>query len=269
MRKKGLWIAILAALLALTPVSDAKAATQRLSWTRTESSALLWTIADAPIYNGCSTNTSITKVLGRIPVGQLVQITGYCDSGTELFYAVTYQGVNGYVSREYMDAPVHYEVIKDYLTTVSGGSLEIYTQEQLTQLILSAILVPGMTQMQKAASIHDYLCMTVSYDKTLEKLTTKDALVYGDGVCQSYANAFQVLAQAAGIHTDFVGGFALEDGMWINHAWNRCLVDGQYYYLDATWDDEGAFAGRKRFWTTDATLGGTHFAYAINPEREQ
>lgn len=266
MRRRWIY-GILAGLLIMSTPMQASA--QRLSWTRTESSALLWTIADAPIYNGCSTNTSITKVLGVIPVGQLVQITGYCDSGTELFYAVTYQGVTGYVPRQMMDAPVHYEVIKDYLTAVSGGSLEIYSQEQLAQLILSAILVPGMTDMQKAASIHDYLCMTVSYDETLEKLTTKDALVYGDGVCQSYANAFQMLAQAAGIHTDFVGGFALEDGMWINHAWNRCLVDGKYYYIDATWDDEGDFAGRKRFWTTDATLGGTHFAYAINPERAQ
>jgi len=153
MRRKGLWIAILAMVLALTPVSEAKAAAQRLSWTRTESSALLWTIADAPIYNGCSKNTTITKIIGTIPSGQLMQITGYCDSGAELFYAVIYQGVNGYVPREYMDAPVHYEVIKEYLTAVSGGSLEIYTQEQLAQLILSAILVPDMTEMQKAASI--------------------------------------------------------------------------------------------------------------------
>ncbi|MBQ7943439.1 MAG: hypothetical protein IJ326_05180 [Lachnospiraceae bacterium] len=264
MLKRWVVSIVAAIMLVLTPMQVSAA---QLAWSRTESSALLWTVADAVVYNGCSTDTTITKVLGVIPAGSFVQITGYCDSGTELFCAINYQNMKGYVSRAALDAPVRYEVIRENLSLVSRGSLTGYTQEQLAKLIVSAIVLPEMTQMQKAAAIHDYLCMTVSYDETLSKYSTMDALVGGSGVCQSYANAFNVLATAAGLESDFLGGFVLENGVWICHAWNRCLVDGQYYYLDVTWDDEGTFAGRKLFWTTDATLGGTHYMTMINPKR--
>jgi transglutaminase/protease-like cytokinesis protein 3 len=46
------------------------------------------------------------------------------------------------------------------------------------------------------------------------------------------------------------------------HAWNRVLLDGDWYQLDATWDDpipdRGDFAGHTYFNVTDDIMDDTH-----------
>ena len=54
----------------------------------------------------------------------------------------------------------------------------------------------------------------------------------GKGVCAGYAFALQYLLMRAGIQSYYVVGYAGE-----NHAWNLAKIDGEWYYVDATWDD--------------------------------
>ena len=50
-------------------------------------------------------------------------------------------------------------------------------------------------------------------------------------VCQGYACAVQYLLQQAGVPCVIITGIAQGQP----HAWNMVLLDGDYYYLDATW----------------------------------
>ena len=60
------------------------------------------------------------------------------------------------------------------------------------------------------------------------------AAEYGEGVCESYAKSFQALGNYIGLDTVYVLGKA-NGG---DHAWNMVkLEDGNYYYVDCTWDD--------------------------------
>ncbi len=61
----------------------------------------------------------------------------------------------------------------------------------------------------------------------------------GKAVCEGYARAMQYLLQKCGIECAEVAGYIRKetgenDG---GHAWNIIKIDGEYYYLDTTWDD--------------------------------
>lgn len=52
-------------------------------------------------------------------------------------------------------------------------------------------------------------------------------------VCAGYAKAFQYLTNRMGIECTFVGGIGKDSP----HAWNLIRLNGEYYYIDVTWDD--------------------------------
>ena len=59
-------------------------------------------------------------------------------------------------------------------------------------------------------------------------------LLEGEGVCESYAKAFQMILNYCGINNVFVTGYAGEA-----HGWNLVqLDDGKWYWYDLTWDDQ-------------------------------
>ncbi len=61
----------------------------------------------------------------------------------------------------------------------------------------------------------------------------------GTAVCEGYARAMQYLLQKCGIEcAEMVGYIRKESGERGGaHAWNIVKIDGDYYQLDATWDD--------------------------------
>ncbi len=61
-------------------------------------------------------------------------------------------------------------------------------------------------------------------------------------VCAGYAKAFQYLMNRLGIECAFVKG-QCNDGEW--HAWNIVKLEGNYYYVDVTWDDRSNTDSRK------------------------
>jgi len=126
----------------------------------------------------------------------------------------------------------------------------------------TALVTSGMTDMEKALVLHDYLAQNCAYanDEYLAG-TLKDhkdfysaygALAEGRAVCQGYALAYDALLQQVGIQ----GCICSSDEM--NHAWNIILIDGNWYHVDVTWDDpvwnmEGR-AGHEYFLLSDSEM---------------
>lgn len=107
--------------------------------------------------------------------------------------------------------------------------------------VLSNIIVPNMTQIEKAKAIHDYIVTNAKYDYDnymknsvpVQDYTAYGILINGTGVCQGYASAFNLLAKMSGIKSIAVNGTA---GGGI-HMWNMAMLDGKIGYIDTTWDD--------------------------------
>ena len=116
--------------------------------------------------------------------------------------------------------------------------------------IISDIIKPGMSDMEKALALHDYVIANAQYDEEALALynDNKDipaesgfaygVLIKGKGVCQSYAHAIAVLYRKVGIQTIILSGWAYGgSGNGGPHAWNAAKIDGKWGYIDATWDD--------------------------------
>lgn len=112
-----------------------------------------------------------------------------------------------------------------------------------TQEILASIITPEMSMAEKELAIHDYIVENAEYDVenyengvyVPEDHNAYGVLVKGIGVCESYAKAMYELLTTVGIECKYVTG-NLEGN--VGHAWNMVkLDDGQWYNVDATWDD--------------------------------
>ncbi len=92
----------------------------------------------------------------------------------------------------------------------------------------------------KILFVHDYLVHTTEYDTAgadADKRgiwgTSYGCLVRGKAVCQGYAEAFKYIMNRLGIECGVTTGET--DGE--RHAWNYVMADGEYYWIDVTWDD--------------------------------
>lgn len=126
-----------------------------------------------------------------------------------------------------------------------------------------------MTDFQKELALHDYLVSHCKYSEDAKQSEDSDiyraygALVNGDAVCNGYAEAMDILLRCVGIESEFVIGRAYStQAGWVDHAWNLVNIDGNWYHLDATWDDPVPDQGDKLihsyFNVTDDIIGQNH-----------
>lgn len=121
----------------------------------------------------------------------------------------------GYVDSEYF--------------TIADDAYHTSLTEKVSQVVSSC---KSSTTWQTALKLHDWLTNHAYYDKALEFYGAEGVLLRGKGVCDSYSKAYYMLCRAAGISIYRVTGNA--GGL---HAWNAIKLDGEWYYVDPTWDD--------------------------------
>ena len=87
------------------------------------------------------------------------------------------------------------------------------------------------TEYAKAVWLHDWLIDQMKYDSSLKWSSAESAFTRGLGTCQSYESAYSSLLTKAGIENAETRDTT--DG----HTWNAVKLDGEWYQIDATWDD--------------------------------
>ncbi|MFV0399204.1 MAG: transglutaminase domain-containing protein [Oscillospiraceae bacterium] len=117
--------------------------------------------------------------------------------------------------------------------------------------IVAEVVTDDMSPLEKEIALNQYLCDTAEYDyDALESAAANDyqttdpefndsftpygILIKQKGVCASYAGSFKLLADAAGLESIVVTGYA--EGV-LPHAWNRVNIDGQWHTIDVTNND--------------------------------
>ena len=132
---------------------------------------------------------------------------------------------------------------------VVGMTYSFGDSEKINQVLADAInevITPGMSEFEKIKGIHDWLILHTEYDFSIYDPAafntpwylsdTVAGLVYADKlVCGGYADAFYKLCLRAGLNVKAVEGSVRGEG----HAWNVVEMDGDWYHVDCTWDDNG------------------------------
>ena len=137
-----------------------------------------------------------------------------------------------------------------------------------------------LTDKETALVLHDWLTTNATYDHyalSVEKrentYKAEGVLLDGTGVCDSYAQAYSYLLNKVNIQNRYVVGDTYGEKDSTNHAWDLVLIDGQWQFVDVTWDDPNGetavdapvttgYEGYRHFLLTDeemskATSGGT------------
>lgn len=123
--------------------------------------------------------------------------------------------------------------------------------QQKVDEIVAEIITDDMNDSEKGIAINTYLCENAVYDDAAlenaeqysftqvdeefyDSFTAYGILVDGVGVCASYSAAYKLLADAAGLESIVVTGYL--DGS-VPHAWNKVKLNGDWYIVDATNND--------------------------------
>ncbi|MFL0249104.1 transglutaminase domain-containing protein [Clostridium neuense] len=113
-----------------------------------------------------------------------------------------------------------------------------YVETQVKQ-ILSQIIKPGMSDLQKEKAIHDYIVLNVAYDESAPdvNLTYSDynAITKHVAVCEGYALLAYRMLTDSNIEARIVVSDNSENE--VGHAWNMVKINGNWYHLDCTFDD--------------------------------
>ncbi|MCY6355961.1 transglutaminase domain-containing protein [Clostridium sp. ZS2-4] len=158
-----------------------------------------------------------------------------------------------------MTINIKYEFSKEYMMEMRRLS------EEKAEEIISKVIKAGMSDCEKELALHDYVVNNSKYDKRLftgnmpsESYTDYGILVQDTGVCAGYARALYRLLNMADIECIYVTGYGDDGTGTIAHAWNIVKIEGEYYHLDATWDDPVTYTGRNVI---------THNYFNVNDEK--
>ena len=101
--------------------------------------------------------------------------------------------------------------------------------------ILSGIISPDMSDLEKVKAVNDYIVLNTEYstDTFASAHSPYAILTEGKGVCQAYALLEYKMLGKLGFEHRYVVG----DAGGVGHAWNSVNLDGSWYFIDSTWND--------------------------------
>lgn len=160
--------------------------------------------------------------------------------------------------RTILDKSYSYKLMDDYAETYlyptdnleetcfvfKGATLSLdtsskyYNTEDKIRNTMNKLNVPdGSTDEQKVRLIHDFIVDNFDYDSSDFRKSAgsvSDAIANGGKlVCSGYTRLFMQLCNKYGLECVPIYG----TGSGQNHTWNKVKVNGEWKYIDVTWDD--------------------------------
>lgn len=145
---------------------------------------------------------------------------------------------------------VHQDVLNETKRVHYQFTIEKNMQEYLT------LVKDKKSELDKELVLHDTLCKNLYYtlDKkgnplaTLECHSILGPFTTKEAVCEAYARAFSLLLYKTGILNHYVvGNTSTDEDNPGRHAWNQVYIDGIWYNVDVTWDDNSKSYGYGNF----------------------
>ena len=149
----------------------------------------------------------------------------------EIFWAV------GFKYRHYKDSP-NLILIPEYIFDKN----KIREHKKALHARVEKLVRPAakFSEWDKEKYVHDFICENIRYDKLKKPYSHEiiGPLGHGVGVCEGIAKSVKILCDALGVGCVIaICGNNPEKGIKYRHTWNIVRINGQYYHLDATFDN--------------------------------
>lgn len=149
----------------------------------------------------------------------------------EIFYVTSF-------SYRFYPGADHVELVPEYLFEKS----KIKEHQKALSSRIAKLVRPAqsLSLLEKEQYIHDFICQNVHYDKLKKSYSHEiiGPLGQGVGVCEGIAKTVKILCDQLGIWCVIAISEANpEKGIKYRHAWNIIKLDGDYFHLDATFDN--------------------------------
>jgi len=168
----------------------------------------------------------------------------------------------------YLSGSVSYSIMNNVVVSITPGyrydkveGLKRITAFENEVLKIKEIVKPGMTDIEIALVVHDYMVNHISYDYDnylagtipADSYSAYGALVLNKAVCNGYGLAYlHLMKNVFGIPSLYI----VSEEM--NHGWNMVMINGAYYHVDVTWDDptpnQLGYAGHSYFLVSDKKI---------------
>lgn len=102
---------------------------------------------------------------------------------------------------------------------------------------VAAMVDDSMTDLEKLMFVHNYIVLNHQYDYDYNVYDIYGFFTKRKGVCSAYTKAMSYLLNAVGVEISFATSVEM------NHTWNLVKIDGNWYHVDATWDDSNSEVG--------------------------
>lgn len=99
---------------------------------------------------------------------------------------------------------------------------------------------PTQTDAQKLLMIHDAIAERCTYAELGHYDSVLGPLLEGYALCEGYAKTFLYVARRGGLQAMCVTGKSWRGEL---HVWNIAQINGRYYNIDVTWDDDDSYMG--------------------------
>lgn len=215
-------------------------------------------------YNALSINSYPTTITTKLTSTQFNSLyntikTGLANYNSEIYvstYSIDKNDIMFYYTAiifdnpelVYVDASISYyynssnkitRIIPKYWINQSEYTSKMNLVNDKANEIIANYTNSNMSTAEKLFSIHNYLVLNSEYDivnynnNTIpdSSFTAYGTLINKISVCQGYALSFGLLANKLGIDW-----FLVQSDL-MTHAWNMFKIDGQWYHIDATWND--------------------------------
>lgn len=164
---------------------------------------------------------------GYISTGVVFSSEKEVESFAQYFYKRYYYGSTQvkvcYTTRS--DMPGEYN-----LSVYTEKPQEAARQQRMVEKKLeeAAAGMSAKSDYDKAMEVYQWTYNQFEYDYSLKSINVYSAFESGKTVCNGYTRIFQALCARRGLECEIVYS--------VDHAWNRVLLDGQWRYVDITWN---------------------------------
>ena len=151
---------------------------------------------------------------------------------------------------------------------------------ELEKLVLSTIKGADISERDsdilKFRKLHNYIVRNFEYDEMavnrperhMGSFSAFETLKNRKGVCEGISKAYKLICDNMNLKSGILIGESTLPGfeMNMNHAWNICQIEGDFFHIDVTWDmgisQSGKFYRYDYFGLTDERIGKDH-KYAV------